>query len=77
MPYTVATLLALGEVDVADIWAKPLGTNHRRILKSTGASHIVCPKAALGDGSPIWSLLEHFSAEWIRFAVRKCGRPKK
>ncbi|KLK93185.1 hypothetical protein AA309_10350 [Microvirga vignae] len=21
--------------------------------------------------------LEHFPAKWIRFAVRKCGRPKK
>jgi putative endonuclease len=21
--------------------------------------------------------LEHFSAKWIRFAVKKCGKPKK
>lgn len=46
---SVLTVLALCELEVADIWAKALSDKHGRILERTGAHHVVYPEAAMGE----------------------------
>ena len=46
---SVLTVLALSELNVADIWAKAVTANHGRILQRTGAHHVVFPEAAMGE----------------------------
>ena len=46
---SVLTVLALSELNVPDIWAKAVSANHGRILRRTGAHHVVFPEAAMGE----------------------------
>jgi trk system potassium uptake protein len=41
--------LALGELNIPNIWAKAISTNHGRILSRTGAHHVVFPEAEMGE----------------------------
>jgi trk system potassium uptake protein TrkA len=46
---SVLTVLALSELDIADIWAKALTSKHGRILERTGAHHVIYPEVAMGE----------------------------
>jgi hypothetical protein len=40
--------------------------------------HIVqCGKPGPVFQHDVLKVLEHFSAKWLRFAVKKCGKPRK
>jgi trk system potassium uptake protein len=46
---SVLTVLALGELNVAEIWAKATTPEHGKILGRVGAQHVIHPEAAMGD----------------------------
>ena len=46
---SVLTVLALSELNVADIWAKAVNAKHGRILERTGAHHVIFPEADMGE----------------------------
>ena len=45
---SVLTVAALGDLGVADIWAKAISEPHARILERVGAHHVVSPEREMG-----------------------------
>lgn len=46
---SVLSVLSLAELGVPDIWAKAVSERHGKILRRTGAHHVVTPEATMGE----------------------------
>ncbi len=46
---SVLTVVALGELNVPEIWAKAITQKHGKILNAVGAHHVIYPESAMGE----------------------------
>lgn len=76
---SVLTVLGLSDLHVPSIWAKATNDNHGRILKRTGAHHVVFPELRMGER--VAHLLNGRLLDFIqfddRFAIAKLLAPEK
>lgn len=75
---SVLTVLGLSDLGVPVIWAKATNDNHGRILKRTGATHVVFPEQRMGER--VAHLLNGRLLDFIefddRFALAKLLAPE-
>lgn len=76
---SVLTVLALEDLGVGDIWAKATSAKHGRILERTGAHHVVCPEAQMGER--VAHLVTGKMIDFIEFddgfAIAKTSTPRE
>lgn len=75
---SVLTVLALKELDVAEIWAKAINSKHAKILTSVGADHVIKPESAMGRRVAhqlTGAMIDYLEFE-DRFAIARARPPR-